>query len=337
METTILKTQELIESQIRRKNIKLKGEKHTEYQKSYYSTNEFIQGYLNLFNLNNCQEALTVTSSGDHIFNLITKGVYNIDTFDTNRLSEYIAIGLKRAMIMRYSYQEYISLNARINSPFEVISKEEARDIVHELLPFMEKNHRIFWERIIDFEYKMQKEYNTEFDIFSLLCFSFTPIRLLKKYNNFMSSEFEYNKLKKGLKKANLSFAYSNAIDLQKTFNGKKYDLILLSNILDYFNYIYGSNWDYEKLNDYIKTLETISKRNAIIFLNYIYSLERCIWFSDRDKYLGGYQLDKYVGNFKICQASSVYHANLKDEKVHLLNLEDCLCNDGIFLKRVKK
>ena len=90
-----------------------------------------------------------------------------------------------------------------------------------------------------------------------------------KKYlNNYLINESEYNKLKNNLCKTNISYKCTNAINLDKEFSNK-YDLILLSNILDYFNNYLGKNWD---LFEYIDKLDKITNKDAIIFVNYIHN-----------------------------------------------------------------
>ena len=67
-----------------------------------------------------------------------------------------------------------------------------------------------------------------------------------------------------------INFKSTNAINLKEEFDGE-YDLILLSNILDYVGRYWGAYWDYATLQEYIKGLEGISKKKAIIFLNYLF------------------------------------------------------------------
>ena len=60
------------------------------------------------------KKALSVLASGDHVFNLIYYGILNIDTFDTNRLTEYYALGLKRAALLAFTYEEYLLFNQKL-------------------------------------------------------------------------------------------------------------------------------------------------------------------------------------------------------------------------------
>ena len=95
-----------IEKQVNNNRILLEGESFSKYQKIFMSTNENIKDSLNLIDFKNKIKALSVMASGDHPFNLITKSVFDIDTFDTNMLTEYYVLGIKRSMIIKYTYKK---------------------------------------------------------------------------------------------------------------------------------------------------------------------------------------------------------------------------------------
>lgn len=80
-------------------------------QPVYLWTNENVRGYQNLFE--GKKNVLSVLSSGDQIFNMLLKGVIKIDTFDNNGLTEYFTLGLKKAMILKYSYEEFLNKNKK--------------------------------------------------------------------------------------------------------------------------------------------------------------------------------------------------------------------------------
>lgn len=82
------KTKELIENYIKY---------HNAFSNRVYSyTNENIKSYLNNFDFNGKSSALSVLSSGDQVFNLIHNGITNIDTFDSNYLTEFYSLGIKK-------------------------------------------------------------------------------------------------------------------------------------------------------------------------------------------------------------------------------------------------
>lgn len=258
----------IIENQIKNYKITNTGIPFDTYQKVYLWTNENINGYLSDINPNISDIALSVMASGDHTFNLITNGVLNIDTFDTNVLTEYYVLGLKRAMVLKYNYNEFISVMNKLSS--NDVSIEESTNIIYELLPYMDSKYRKYWLELNDKNYKLQREYNTNFSIFHLLFINILDDYKYLKSNNYLINEDNYNKLKDNIVKSNISFMNADALRLHESFK-KKYNYILLSNILDYFYKTYGFNWGIDKLNEYIKSLESMSSDHINIFLNYIF------------------------------------------------------------------
>ena len=269
MNKAIKGAKKLIEQQVYENRISVFGNKFSEYQKAYFWTNENINGYLNLVNLKDKNSALSVMSSGDHTFNLITNNIFNIDTFDTNKLTEYYVLGLKRAMICKYNYEEFIATNIILTARFSPI--DEITTIIRDLLPFMDEKYRKFWEYIVEYNYTLQKRSNTNLNLMYMLYIAVSPVKGIKKYNNYLSNRDNYNLLKNNIEKANVTFKWADAINLDKEFAGKKYDLILLSNILDYFNEKWGEKWPYEKLESYVNSLENITNQDGLIFLHWIY------------------------------------------------------------------
>lgn len=253
----------IIDNQVKNNKILFQGEAFTGFQKTYFTTNENIKGYLNLVNIDNKNNALTVLASGDQFFNLINKGITNIDTFDINRLTEYYVFGLRMAMIEKYSYDEYLKINNLLLS--EKTSFDILNDILYSLLPNMDNKYRIFWKEILDYNYSLQNQKKEKLNIIRMLFFGFSNNM---KYNNYLLNEEEYNNMKFNLKRVKVNFNSVNATELHKIYN-KKYDLILLSNILDYIHNHFGMNWEIKK---YIKNLYKIANEDAIIFLHYLFN-----------------------------------------------------------------
>lgn len=77
--------------------------------------------------------------------------------------------------------------------------------------------------------------------------------------------------LRSNLLKSTITFKLANAIDLKNSFNDK-YDLIFLSNILNYFRYVWQDNWTIETLIDYINGLDKIEDENCDLLLHYVFS-----------------------------------------------------------------
>jgi len=240
------------------------------YQKIYIGTNELIGEYLSLLDLKDKKRALSVASSGDHTFNLICEGILDIDTFDSNKLTEYYAFGLKRAMIIKYDYKTYLSILTKLCN--RTCSCDTITQIIFELLPLMDEKYRIFWKEIILYSNKVQKEYGLNTNPISIMGMAFLRIKSFINNNKYLINEVEYNILRNNITKANITFTPANARNLDKAFDGKKYDLIVLSNILDYFSHIWGFNWKIDELDKFSEKLEKLMNKDGIVLLNYIYS-----------------------------------------------------------------
>ena len=237
------------------------------YHKVYFQTNENVAGYLDLVDLTDKSSALCVAASGDQAFSLINKGLNNIQLFYINKLTEYFVLGLKRAMILKYNYQDYIKT---FNSLFNYhTSLEELTAIIIDLTKYMDYKYKVFWLNIANYNYKLQQYIKEPLNLFDMLCNNF-GLKLMCQSANYLQNPEAYNYLQSQIAHTNIKFAYSNASLLAKNFKGNKYDIILLSNILDYMHRTWLFDKD-TKLKEYIKSLEKITNQGGIIFLHYVF------------------------------------------------------------------
>ena len=265
------------------------------YSKIYTNTNENIHGCFNLIDFTSINNALVVLSSGDYLFNLIINNVYNIDTFDSNSLTEYYVFGLKMAMIQKYDYTTFNLINSKlVNSN---TSLEEITSIILDLLPLMDNKYRKYWYAVANYNYKLQKKSKNPLNLFSLIAYERENVNIYS--NTYTISESNYNNLKKKLLKANITFKCADAANPIEIANNKKYDLILLSNILDFFMNKWGEDWGCITFNTYIKKLYNISNEEATILLAYCLSpnSKNIIKHSNiKEEYLNGdvYKIDSF-------------------------------------------
>lgn len=265
-------TKELLNKQYESGKAFCSGKPFSTYQKVYFSTNENIKDYINRSKLEGKTSALSVMASGDHSFNLIEKGILNIDTFDSNALTEFYVLGLKRAMIMRYSYKEYlITLNKLLDIN---TSLEELTGIISDLLPFMDLEYKKYWSYILDYNYKVQKNQNSNINLFNLLFINIVSGDKLVERNSYLKDEETYNKFKTNLVRSNITFKNVNALDIPKEFKAK-YDVMLLSNIFEYLQSYFGEKSGYynmfRTMKEYIDSLSSIMSEESKIFLMYIF------------------------------------------------------------------
>ncbi|MBE6156732.1 MAG: hypothetical protein E7161_03190 [Firmicutes bacterium] len=309
----------VIYDQVKLNRLCLTGIRFSEHQKTYFWTNENIAAYLDLVDFEGKDSALAVLASGDQTFNLITKGIANIDTFDTNKFTEYFALGFKRALILKYNYQEFCIITQILRNPR--LTKEELNEVFIGLFPFMELKHRIFWQQILDYNYQIQQEFGTNLNLLGILSLEKLSNRSMYSlfFNNYLKDEESYEFLRSQLGLANISFTYSNAIDLPRVFS-KSYDFILLSNILDYFYKSLGCNWDYEELQKYEQQLEPLLNDDGVIFLHYAMACLK----------------DSKIFRNKIINSSKVNIGDLVNEEFITLP-PFCGTTNGMILKRVTK
>lgn len=284
--------------------------------KTYPWTNEDIERYLKFVDFNGKDSGLTVLASGDQAFNLVKNGIGNIDTFDINPLAEYYALGLKRAMILKYDFKTFNNVIEILYNPWCGI------DMVHSLIkglfPYMESEHKKFWETILDYSHNLQKSKGTRLNVILMLVldvFNLNQIGL----NNYLSNEDNYNLIRNGLSKANITFKNINAIDLARVYKGKKYDIIMMSNILDYFHEFLGENWTYNEFKNYRESLETLGKKDAYIFLHYIIC----------------YMRNGELYRDSIINKADILECDLKEEELRMLSY-NAFIDNGIILSRVK-
>ncbi|MBQ4584292.1 MAG: DUF3419 family protein [Bacilli bacterium] len=193
------------------------GNSFETYSKVYSFTNENLADLYPLIHFEKYNSALTVLSSGDHAFNLIYMGIDKVDTFDTNRLTEYYALGLKKTAIQCLNYNEFMKL-------FSGKIERKQIDLLNYVIQNMEPEYRNYFETLIAYF----KKYS--FDYVIHLFRSDTDISQKDIKNIYLRSGVNYHKKQKRLANTTISFKHCDVLNIPKEFG--KYDLVELSNIL---------------------------------------------------------------------------------------------------------
>ena len=264
MDEATFYAKEMIENQVNQKKIMNVFEPFSKYSKGYLWTNENIKEYINKKYISEYNSALSVTASGDHLFNLILHNVLNIDTFDTNTLTEYNVLGLKKALIEKFKYNDFLTICELIAN--NMLTLEETTYLIKDLLPLMDKKYRKYWQKISEYNYQLQKNNDEYLDLFAMLFININEKNNFIRKNSYLISKDNYGKFKENMMRANINFYCTNAINILDTFPNQKYDVILLSNILDYITI----NWNYEQLRKFEDELLFITNNNGKIFLAYL-------------------------------------------------------------------
>lgn len=267
MQEVIAGTKKIIDKQVNEPgylhNLNFNG-----ISKGYFWSNENIDGYLSLADFTNKNRALCVTASGDQIFSLISKGITDIDTFDINSLTEYYVLGLKRALIIKYPYREFLKIMTILNN-FYSNSSETVHTIILESLPFMEQKYRDFWSQIVDYNHQIQKGQNFKFSLFPMLFNCCIPVSFSIQNSPYLQDEVSYEQVRSKLLSCNISFQNVNVINLGKNYH-HQYDFVLLSNILD-FMFQYWQKWGYVELDKYLKSIQHLLTPEGILYLKYVF------------------------------------------------------------------
>ena len=261
MDESTLYAKEMIKNQVNQKRITKVFEPFSKYSKGYLWTNENIKEYINKKYISEYNSALSVTASGDHLFNLILNNVLNIDTFDTNTLTEYNVLGLKKALIEKFKYNDFLTICELIAN--NMLTLEETTYLIKDLLPLMDKKYRKYWQKISEYNYQLQKNNDEYLDLFAMLFININEKNNFIRRNSYLMGKDNYDKFKENMMRANINFYCTNAINILDTFPNQKYDVILLSNILDYITI----NWNYEQLRKFEDELLFITNNNGKIFL----------------------------------------------------------------------
>lgn len=195
------------------------GFDYSEYGRPYYFTNEHLAELYNRINTSKYQNGLCVLSSGDHALNMIYKGIEQVDTFDSSRLTEYYALGIKKTAVEVLKYQEFLNLFS--NNFFR---NENQLSLEKYVLSCISKEYKNFWDSFLNARKILGDEKPTVFK----LC---RDIEIIRGTNLYLQSEKEYNKLKENLRHAKITYNNADIRELPTKFG--TYDLIVLSNIIN--------------------------------------------------------------------------------------------------------
>ncbi len=187
------------------------------FDPSYLWTNEDMKLYPkeNLKGKN----ILTITSSGDHALNVILNGGCVIDSFDVNLFSKYVS-ALKIAMIKKYGYYDFFKRMDWIEN-IESLNFNSKENIIDSVKEYLSYDEYLFWSTFEHLRINNKVRFNDVINVYGNL----------KK--NAYTDAFSYNKLKRNLKNAKITYYDSDIMDIEKNVN-KKYDRVFLSNVLEY-------------------------------------------------------------------------------------------------------
>ncbi len=246
--------------------------RNANYSSVHSFTTENLRGYYSQINFQN-KQVLTVASSGDHMFNAILYGASKVDIFDINRLTKYY-IELKKAAIATRDYNDFIGSFVKPNG-FSFCEKE-----YNQISKYLDKNTKIFWDSL----YQFFSPHNIKTS-FLILTGS------IEEYNPYLSKN-NYYELQSKLTSFDYSFVESNITNLTNEMDNNIYDIILLSNISEIINKIYGQK-ALEKFKQLVLDISRkLNNNNGIIVLAYICGISEYIDENLRDTFYDSQKRD---------------------------------------------
>lgn len=229
-----------------------------EYASTYFVTSECIKDYLEATDFLK-RRALTILSGGDQVFNLITSDVNDIDAFDSNKLT-YFVYHLRRAMINIFSYQDFKKANLVYTSSANNFSNH--LDILNKVRNLLPEEVYEYFRKMIDFST------NNPMVNFETLFYKVSDNDFTR--NNYLVSEEAYKKLQRKINDAKVNIIFEDGLLLPEELTST-YDIILLSNIADYFS---KSNPDFglKEFKEFIKSYINLLNPDGVL-INYLYSV----------------------------------------------------------------
>lgn len=232
-----------------------------DYSKLYIMTTENINGFLSRYDLKD-KNILTVAGSGDQRLNTYLLGANNVDCFDINPITE-LHLKLKDTAIKNIGFEKFIYFfdiyTNKYNKEYDSLDPRIFREFKDEL----DEDAKLFYNYVLNKSiYLRCRDIYIDFD---------NDYSVLRNMNNYLELD-KYYELRNILNQKKINFIKSDIKDLPDKLEGKKYDMILLSNISDYVHHVYPDK-SLENFRNLIEKLKQNLNMFGIIQIGYIYSM----------------------------------------------------------------
>jgi len=224
------------------------GYQFSKYSPSYLISNEMLSEIVKWWACPENKTALAVCGGGDMPLMLAGAGAKSVDVFDIS-IHAYFVMRVKMHMMKNnFSIQKYYNVLESLSGCPCLFSSYGRWDVVRDT--FADNNDKY----ILNYLENMRG-----CNIFGAYCMN----------KMFFMSDSEYNAAKSRVPKY-FNFMWSDLYELPGRINGKKYDVIYLSNVLGYAN---GAKQIYNIINklssnlndDGIMIVDTLASKNKII------------------------------------------------------------------------
>ena len=198
------------------------------YSGIFLTTNEKLDDEVFRDIFSKSKRLLSITASGDQILNAILYGVEDITGIDISAFPKYF-LALKVAALETLNEEEYIkfivedAISSYLNSTEDLLASKYYEKIRENLV----EEARSFWDALFG---KYSRSQITKSSLFNSTCLPKSETI----ENNPYLHDGNFEKLKEKLKKVKIELCDGNIFQFNKADFGE-FDLILLSNVLDYF------------------------------------------------------------------------------------------------------
>lgn len=245
--------------------------KNQKYLSIYMFATENVRGVVNSLNVSN-KDILTVSASGDHIFNMLLMGAKSIEAYDINIYAKYFYY-LKEASIKALSYSEFLDF---FFPKYTIFNNKTFNNNIffNRILPnIKDEDAKVFWSTLF-------RRYRG----FGLHGSSlFFPNRYSKntyiESNDYLRNEDNYKNLQEKLLTFEYKFYWVDIFSDLSNLLDKRYDIIYLSNILDRLREKDKIS-NVRRIKEIIENLKKYLVPNGILSVCYLYCYLDEYWVS---------------------------------------------------------
>jgi len=242
---------------------------HTKYSSIYIATTSNVIDTLKLYK--NYERVLTMGGTGAHAYEALLNGAKEVYIFDINELQR-LYFEIMQTAIIYFSYEEFIKYFT-LPKQKAVFQRSEIKDF---LSNEMYSKLSLLVEDDVDAVFGPLYEFydSTDLVLSKLFRFEFPFTLDYLKSNASFYNEEQYYKLQKILRsgKYKINYETMSLVDVPKNYEDK-YDLILLDNILQYYDQIPEMETPYLTNMFIRKKLSELLNEAGTIQVNYAYKL----------------------------------------------------------------
>ena len=237
------------------------------YMTIYLFTTENLKGVVDALNVRG-KKILTVSASGDHIFNMLFKGAESIECYDVNYLAKYYYY-FKESAILTLEYNEFIEFF--FGKPFSFRKKPFDDKMLKKIIKNIRNDEaKEYWENLLN-EVSGRELYTSA--LFDISHSKNTYISC----NDYLKDETSYDILRKRLKHYKYKFYHVDIFGDLTNLPNKLYDIIYLSNILDRIK-AESELESARKIKSIIETLKHYLLPNGLLGVCYLYCYQDDYW-----------------------------------------------------------